>query len=251
MVTPSELNNRTKKNEDKETRQLDEPIDFIEESSLIDTHSQSSDDGESIWLLSYADLMTLMFAFFVLLTSFSKLDLENFEKLRKETTHLFGGQYSKPFEDFKEKLKEQARLQGVADKAVFDDSEKGMTITFQGSVFFDSGSAELKPESIEMLTKVISVVKQQDSKFNVVVEGHTDDNSIQNEKFPSNWELSSYRASSVLHLFENMGFPRSQLRAIGFADTLPIAPNRNSDGQPVSLNQAQNRRIVIKLIKIN
>ena len=213
------------------------------------TSQTSADEGESIWLLSYADMMTLLFSFFALLMSFSKIDVESFEKVRKETTEIFGGEYQKPFQQMKNELKDKVRLQGLNDKAVFDELEKGVTITFRGSVFFDSGSAELKPEAIELLKRVIPVIKKQNSEFNVVVEGHTDDSPMRSDRFPSNWELSSNRASAVLRLFEDNGFNRSQLRAIGFADTLPVVPNRGPAGETLPENQGQNRRIVVKLIR--
>jgi chemotaxis protein MotB len=223
---------------------------YIQEEMLLrELTTQKSEDGESLWLLSYSDMMTLLFGFFVLLMSFSKIDIEAFEKVKKETTTLFGGEYQKPFQQMKTELKDKVALSGLNDKAVFDELEKGLTITFRGSVFFESGSAELKPEAIEMLKQVIPIVKRQNSKFNVVVEGHTDDNPISSDKFPSNWELSSHRASAVLRLFEENGFEKKHLRAIGFADTLPVLPNRDDSNQAIAENQSQNRRIVLKLVR--
>lgn len=225
---------------------------YIEQEMLLKRLAAPSvEDGESLWLLSYSDMMTLLFGFFVLLMSFSKIDVEAFEKVKKETTTLFGGEYQKPFQKMQDELKDQVKLQGVSDKALFNEFEKGLTITFRGSVFFDSGSADLKPEAISLLKKVIPVVKKQNAKFNVVVEGHTDDSPIQSEKFPSNWELSSHRASAVLRLFEENGFQKNNLRAIGFADTLPVLPNRDVKNQVIPDNQSQNRRIVLKLVRAN
>ncbi len=212
---------------------------------------QATDDGESIWLLSYSDLMTLLFAFFVMLMSFSRIDVEAFEKTRKETTELFGGEYQKPHKEMLTQLKKEVTVEGLNDKAVFDELEKGVALTFRGSAFFDAGSALIKPEALQLLKKVIPVVKKQQRKYSVVVEGHTDDNPIRTDHFPSNWELSSQRASAVLRLFEESGFDRSSLRSIGFADTLPIVPNRDPEGKIIVENQNQNRRVVIKLIRSN
>jgi len=209
------------------------------------------DEGESIWLLSYSDLMTLLFAFFVMLMSFSRIDVEAFEKTRKETTELFGGEYQKPHKEMLTELKKEVQVEGLNDKAVFDELEKGIALTFRGSAFFDAGSAAIKPEALQLLKKVIPVVKKQQRKYNVVVEGHTDDNPIHTDYFPSNWELSSQRASAVLRLFEEFGFDRNSLRSIGFADTLPVVPNRDSSGNVIAENQNQNRRVVIKLIRSN
>lgn len=212
-------------------------------------NSNKSDEGESIWLMSYSDLMTLLFGFFVMLMSFSRLDVEAFEKTRKETTELFGGEYQKPHKDMVDQLKKETEVQGLTEKAVFDELEKGVALTFRGSAFFDPGSADIKVAAQDLLKKVIPVIKNQQRKYNVVVEGHTDDNPISSEQFPSNWELSSQRASAVLRLFEKSGFARSSLRAIGFADTLPVAPNRDTAGRVITENQNQNRRVVIKLIR--
>jgi chemotaxis protein MotB len=224
---------------------------YIVEEMLLDklVNKKTSDDGDSIWLISYSDLMTLLFGFFVMLMSFSRLDVEAFEKTRKETTELFGGEYQKPHTEMADELKKEVQVQGLSDKALFDELEKGIALTFRGSAFFDPGSASIKPEAMELLRKVIPVVKKQQRKYNVVVEGHTDDNPIQTEQFPSNWELSSQRASAVLRLFEASGFDRMSLRSIGFADTLPVVPNRDSEGKVISVNQNQNRRVVIKLVR--
>lgn len=212
---------------------------------------EGGDEGESIWLLSYSDLMTLLFAFFVMLMSFSRIDVEAFEKTRKETTELFGGEYQKPHKEMLNELKKEVKVEGLNDKAVFDELEKGIALTFRGSAFFDAGSAVIKPEALQLLKKVIPVVKKQQRKYNVVVEGHTDDNPIHTDYFPSNWELSSQRASAVLRLFEESGFDRGSLRSIGFADTLPVVPNRDAEGKIIAENQNQNRRVVIKLIRSN
>lgn len=217
-------------------------------SSLNVLKNKSHDDGEAIWLLSYSDLMTLLFGFFVMLMSFSKIDVDIYEKARKETTKLFGGEYQKPMQKLEDTLKEQFKLQGMTDKALFNELESGISLTFRGSVFFDPASADIKPEAKNLILSVIPSIKKQQKKFFVVVEGHTDDNPISNDRFPSNWELSSQRASAVLRLFEENGFPKQNLRAIGFADTLPIMPNRDPQGKIITENQNQNRRVVIKLI---
>lgn len=209
------------------------------------------DDGESIWLMSYADLMTLLFSFFALLMSFSKLDVEQFEKVRKETTEVFGGEYSKPFEKLSKDLNGSRVSQGLSDQVFISQNSGGIQITFRGALFFDSGSASLKAEAKNILDKFIPLVQKQNKIFEVIIEGHTDDNPIADSRFPSNWELSSARATSVLKVFEQNGFPRDKLRAIGYADTHPVLPNRDENGKAIAENQTQNRRVVIKLTREN
>ena len=86
--------------------------------------------------------------------------------------------------------------------------------------------------------------------YQVTVEGHTDDSPISTLQFPSNWELSTARAAAVVHCLLQQGILAQRLRAAGYADTFPVALNRDAHGQAIPENQARNRRVVIKLEKI-
>ena len=92
-------------------------------------------------------------------------------------------------------------------------------------------------------------VLKQAKGFRVTVEGHTDDSPIYSKSFPSNWELSSIRAGTVVRLLESKGLPRADLRPVGLADTEPVVPNRDGSGTPIPENQAANRRILIRIQK--
>ena len=212
-------------------------------------HGEGEGDGEAIWLLSYADMMTLLFGFFVMVSSFSKIDLDNFDRVRRETTQVFGGEYKHVLLPFEKSLQEDFTETGTSDQAQAKEIDNGIALSFRGSLFFESASAEIKPAALELLAKVIESVKKQPVRFAIIVEGHTDDNSIKTEKFPSNWELSSHRASAVLRVFEEAGFDRGLLRAVGYADIHPVLPNRDPAGKPISGNQDYNRRVVIKLVR--
>ena len=100
----------------------------------------------------------------------------------------------------------------------------------------------------EMATKLKS---DEFKDYQITVEGHTDDAPISTSRFPSNWELSTARASAVVHFFLDQDIPARKLRAAGYADTFPKAPNRDANGDAIPENQAQNRRVVIKLEKID
>lgn len=208
-----------------------------------------TDDGEG-WLISYADLMTLLVGFFIVLQSFSTIDDQSFEKVKKETTLLFGGEYKVPFEDLKKSIENVLVDPQIKNQVVIEPSEKGLTVTFRGALFFDPGSVELKPQALGLMEKIIPVISSQASDFGIVVEGHTDDVPL-NGKGPilSNWELSSLRACRILHLFEVAQFAREKMKALGWGDTRPVVPNKDSSGVDIPANQAQNRRVVIKIIK--
>lgn len=211
--------------------------------------SHRHDEGEGNWLVSYADMMTLLVGFFVLLFSFSKIDSGEFEKIKRETTKVFGGEYQVPFEKLSTELKKAVAEKNLTDQVFFTESDDGIQITFRGALFFDSGSAELKNTAGDLLEKLIPTIIGNAQGFGVLVEGHTDNRPMVGAVFASNWELSSVRACSVLRKFIENGFNPDHIKAIGYGDRRPVAPNEDKDGTQLLNNQSQNRRVVIKILK--
>jgi len=125
------------------------------------------------------------------------------------------------------------------------------TLEMSSSAFFGSGSASLS-EGGKSILRHVAVDLQADryAGYEIVVEGHTDDTPISTPQFSSNWELSTARAAAVVHFLLDQGIPAQKLRASGYADTFPKVPNRDADGNAIPENQAQNRRVVIELEKI-
>lgn len=132
--------------------------------------------------------------------------------------------------------------------------QKGDRITsleMSSAAFFDSGSAILSPAGKTILHDVAENLKAEKFKdYQVTVEGHTDDAPINTSLFPSNWELSTARAAAVVRFFLDEGIDAQKLRAAGYADTFPKVSNRDANGRAIPENQAQNRRVVIRLEKI-
>lgn len=209
-----------------------------------------NEENQESWLISYADMMTLLVGFFVMLQSFSKIDEKKLEQIKEQTSKIFGGEYKVPFEKLAESLKQKVKEQGLTDQVLFETSEAGIIITFRGALFFDSGSTQLRVEAQKLINNIIPVVKEQAKGFGVVVEGHTDNLAVgKGAVLPSNWELSSVRACTVLRLFETAGFPHNKLKALGWGHTHPTVPNQDEKGKDIPTNQAQNRRVVIKILK--
>lgn len=210
-------------------------------------HSEDESDGN--WLVSYADMMTLLVGFFVMLSAFSVPDASKMEALKRETAESMGGKYTKPFEQLSNSI-QQTLSEIKLDKEIsVAETDDGVTIVSKGTLFFDSGSSELKPEAATLMNKIGEVLAKQAGNFRIFVEGHTDDSPIATKEFPSNWELSSIRAGSVVRLLESKGIARKNLRPLGLADTEPVSPNRDGNGTPIPANQAENRRIVIRVQK--
>lgn len=219
---------------------------------LDDDHEDHGGHGEP-WLVSYADLMTLLFGFFVLMYSFaSKENKSEFIKVKKELARQFGGQYIEKENQLKKDLddmflKNKEQLQGVG----LSSFDEGLLISFQTKALFEVGSADLQKGFIPKLTMLVDVIKVQLDDYDLVIEGHTDDSPISSLKFPSNWELSAGRAASVARFLEEHGFERGTMKVLGYADTQPLLPNKDETGKPIPDNRAQNRRVVIRLVEKN
>lgn len=125
------------------------------------------------------------------------------------------------------------------------------TLEISSSAMFDRASAIISEQGKDSLRKVAAQMKEAQYKdYQITVEGHTDDVPIATALYPSNWELSAARASSVVRFLIEEGLPAEKLRAAGYASTFPKLPNRDAKGEAIPENQAQNRRVVIKLEKI-
>ncbi len=142
------------------------------------------------------------------------------------------------------------KVEGPA--AIEQKGDRITTLDLNSAAFFDKGSAVLSDSGKLILKDVVTNLKSDQFKdYQITVEGHTDDTPIHTLQFPSNWELSTGRASAVVQFFLEQNISPTKLRASGYADTFPKAPNRDALGNPLPANQALNRRVVIKLEKID
>jgi chemotaxis protein MotB len=228
-----------------------------------------SEDNRDRWLISYADFITLLFAFFVVMYSLSTLNTGKYRVFSESLNTAFKGGPPAPATKEEELIKmlvakrneriaEQVRKQHEAMQSMAKDvstvltplintgqvnvtqSSKGLKININASALFNQGDAKLLGEGAEALTQVAKVLR--DGTQAVEVEGYTDDVPIKNPQFPSNWELSSARACSVVRLFIDQGLAPSRLSAAGFADNRPVQPNTTSEGR------ALNRRVSVMVL---
>lgn len=223
------------------------------------------------WLVSYADFITLLFAFFVVMYATSTANEEKqkeFEDSIKLNLHLVGsggesrsnaieeaiaelvmpvGNYPRKggpqeVEDFVERSLDKSmgdqKKQAIQD--IYHDSV-GVRIALAASTFFPEGSAKLKVSALESLDKVADVLKT--NKRRIIIEGHTDDVPISDKSFPSNWELAGGRATAVVRYFVKYhNLDPKRFVAISYGDQKPIVPNDNSE------HRSMNRRIEIFII---
>lgn len=206
------------------------------------------------WLTTYADAITLLMAFFVMLVSFSKIDLPLFEEVMAGIQQEIGqgpGQATTTSE-VKTKIEEIVFGIGMEQVVEVQKDTKGVTIDIASANFFKPATAIIIDEAKPMLAQWSQILTKEEYKYFLIeTEGHTDDDPIHTEQFPSNWELSAARASAVVRFMQNEGVHMFQLKASGFGDAHPKAPNRDLDGNPIKVNQAKNRRVIIRLVPMD
>lgn len=225
------------------------------------------------WLISYADFITLLFAFFVVMYAVSVVNVGKYKVLSDALGDAFGGRGAAtridtsvetealqlPLSNIiahkraeaakrdRERLDLLARkLNSVlaplasTGKVRVTQTARGVTVEINASVLFDEGAAELTGNARETLGTVASLLK--DDTHAIEVEGHTDTTPIANAAFPSNWELSAVRASSVVRLFIENGVHETRLAAVGRGANRPIAANDDPIGR------ARNRRVAVTIL---
>jgi len=241
-------------------------------------------DNHERWLVSYADFVTLLFAFFVVMYSISSVNDEKYESLSEALDEAFStirkvrkvidpiqvgtepttiqpirldnpttGEINKHRELSEEILKERRQLQLVSEQ--FQDvlqpyiendlievkrHDFWIELEMNSQLLFLSGEAELSIKAIPVLKKIAEVIRRMPNVINI--EGHTDNVPIDTVEFPSNWDLSSARATTVVREFVQNGISPKRLSAIGYGEFHPVADNNNEVGRN------KNRRVVLVLM---
>lgn len=211
----------------------------------VDDGGGGGDDGG--WLTSYADLMTLVACFFILMMAFANYDPVTFQQKAELMAKHFHGKND--LHEKSEMAKLMDELNHISNKLDVKHNDQGLNITMNMQTLFKIGSADLTQDAEKLINQIIDKVKEKEDDVRVIIEGHTDNIPIIGSRvYPSNWELSGARASTVVRRFEQKGFPSKKLVAMGFADTKPALPNMDKSGKPIRTNQLKNRRIVLKVL---
>ncbi len=230
------------------------------------------------WLVSYADFITLLFAFFVVLYAVSSINEGKYRQVTESLTAAFDaaprslepiqvGELNREVNDkvietvsktptntsvadTDSSIKNLRKMANAIEQEMLaalppDDvtlrrSEQWLELEFDSRILFPSGTASLVPLSKGLLKKIAQILANHPNPINV--EGFTDNQPVNTAKFPSNWELSASRAASVVQLFSENGVEPSRMAAIAYGQYRPIASNKTSEGRKM------NRRVVVAIL---
>ena len=229
------------------------------------------------WLISYADFITLLMVFFVVLYAMSQVDASKYEELAQSLNIALAGgtgildsnpgvispdvsgSSEKPLptptpagmvsdqtelrnmENVQEHLETYFGDHGLAQSVSMNIDDRGLVVSLNDTILFDPGKAVIKTGSLSELVAVGQALNTLDNYIRV--EGHTDNVPISNAQFPSNWELSAARATTVVRIFiDDADIPPEKLSAVGYGEYKPVADNSTPEGR------SQNRRVDIILL---
>ncbi len=260
------------------------PVDnsFADESDSSSTEDSAIDEindeeGAPSWMVTFADLVTLLLVFFVLLYSISSVEKEKFKSvlssiqiaLNQSTPAASQIIIQQVVSDTDSKIipvipkpgMEQQQKEQTSDKDklvndietmiqeqrlgefvyVYTEGER-IIIRIKGTILFPSGDVELFTETLPIFEDIRALFEKY-SDYKIAIKGYTDNSPITTARFPSNWELSAVRATTVLRFFIDEGIDPARMSATGYADLFPIADNNTEQGR------AQNRRVEFVLEK--
>ncbi len=237
----------------------------------------ADEEGAPAWMVTFADLMTLLLVFFVLLFSISSVEKERFKSVLSsiqialnQNTPIASQiiiQQAPPSTDSKvepiipqpgmdeaEQPKESDKDNLMEDiESLIQEQRLGefvyvytegdrIIIRIKGTILFPSGDVELFDDAIPIFDDIYSLFKKY-ADYNIDIKGYTDNTPIATSRFPSNWELSAVRATTVLRFFLEQGIDPVRMSATGYSDLFPISSNETEEGR------AQNRRVEFVLEK--
>ncbi|HXF99552.1 MAG TPA: OmpA family protein [Bacteroidota bacterium] len=205
------------------------------------------------WLLTYADLITLLLGLFVILYAMSKIDNDRYARVAQAFGGLFGKSIAVvptglPIEN---STPDRLDIESKVRAALYEDirsglvsvsqDDRGVVVRLAEELLFASGSATLKQSSLASLDMLASILKTVPNEIRI--EGHTDDVPIHTAEFPSNWHLSVARAVSTgEYLTKRQGVRAEKITIVGLADLTPLVPNDSAE------NRARNRRVEIVIV---
>ncbi len=221
-------------------------------------HKHPEPENSDRWLLTYADLITLLLGLFVILYAMSKIDAGKYAEVVTALNGVFGAPSgiltgnptllenpANALQSEKQRIAQEIRSALHLDERTLpitiSENERGVTVHIMEELLFASGSADLKQASLVTLDTLAAVLRSLPNDLRV--EGHTDNVPISTGQFPSNWHLSVARALNVAYyVIQRHGLKQERVSVVGYSEFQPLAPNTTTE------NRSRNRRVDIVIV---
>lgn len=203
----------------------------------------NSKDYINRWVVSYSDFVTMLLALFIVMFAISQNVAKTQAKIIEDNNlHVVENATGEAHKTVDELIQELNTKLAENSSVKLVKDERGLIVRMNDSILFDEGSAIIKKNASNTLNEIINVLSTVDNK--ILVEGHTDSTPINTKTYPSNWELSTARATNIIGYIIRTGkIPPQRLSAAGYGEYMPIADNTSSGGRLL------NRRVDIIILK--
>lgn len=221
--------------------------------SGLEENFYAEENDKDRYLITYADLITLLLGLFIILYAISNIDILKYEKMMSAIGNVFGGASVvngqpvgnsltvEPIDNLKNELNSLIAEFNYSKSISVEQNARGLTLHILDDILFASGSAELNSGSEIILNKLATIIKKLPN--DIRVEGHTDNIPIKSKLFPSNWHLSVARAlNTAYYLIDNENMNPDKVSIVGYSEYQPIESNITPIGR------AKNRRVDIVII---
>ncbi len=203
---------------------------------------RAQDDNEG-WLLSYADLITNLLIFFVMLLSAAEISQTKMQKIQQG---LSGKSSPTSLSSIQEEIDARIKEQGLEDLVGTTLTDNGLELSLNSGMVFATGGAVIRGEQEATVDLMLKTLVPYASRYHFAIEGHTDSRPIGGGKYASNWELSTARANAVRVHLQSVGIKHTQIRVEGYADTQPLSCEVLK-GLSTDEQLARHRRVVVRV----
>jgi len=205
---------------------------------------------EALWMLSFSDLCLILMCLFALIISISTIDNQKFDNItgNLKAKDPAVKKKEKNLKYIEEVLRKQIKRQKLNKVVAVKLDADGLNIEFKDKLLFRSGSAAPNPQYQRTVGKVLAVIASSPKKYEIELEGHTDDLKLSGRgRYRNNWELSSARGLALLKELEKKGVTESRMHIRSYAHTRPKVAYHRLRGEALKRARAANRRVVIRL----
>ncbi len=219
---------------------------------MIPRRPPPQEESVDSWLMSYADMITLLMCFFIIFVSVSEPKRDKFSEITQGLANKFGSvDMSTPFSGVFGSLQSIVESNKMFRDVAIVKTDKSIEMEIASESFFKRHTAEIDEAKLEVLGEMAAAIKTIDFlDYRIIIEGHTSDMPPKSGVYPTNWELSTARAAYLVRFLIEQGIPADRMRAVGYADTQPKVPNLDLSKNPIPENREINQRMVVKLERV-
>lgn len=216
---------------------------------MIPKRPVKHEENVDAWLMSYADMITLLLCFFIIFVSVSEPKKDKITAIAEGMVGKFGAvNYKSPFTEAVRLMQAAIEKAQLYKDVAVEATTSSLSMELASLRFFKDGGAEIDEEMLPMLQELASTLKQASlSHYSISIESHTDDAPPQSGLYKNNWELSSLRAGKLADYLVTQGLAANRIKAVGYADSRPKVPNADAKGRPIEANRSRNQRVTVKL----